>query len=122
MKDIHEQIEEISNLLKNDPSRKKLKELNNLLENDEEVIRLSEELKRLEREYSSLLNHEEESSPISKMKQKELFEAKKKLDDHPLVKKYYECLQEVNEPLRYLEYALLNKITKPFSSSSCSSK
>ena len=56
MKDIHEQIEEISNLLKNDPSRKKLKELNNLLENDEEVIRLSEELKRLEREYSSLLN------------------------------------------------------------------
>ena len=71
MKDIHEQIEEISNLLKNDPSRKKLKELNNLLENDEEVIRLSEELKRLEREYSSLLNHEEETSPISKMKQKE---------------------------------------------------
>ncbi|MGN1295275.1 MAG: YlbF family regulator [Bacilli bacterium] len=122
MKDIHEQIEEIASLLKNDPARENLKKLNDLIENDDEVIKLSEELKRLEREYSSLLNHEEETSTEAKKKQKELFEAKKRLDSHPLVQQYYQCLQEVNEPLHYLEYQLLNRITKPYSSSDCSSK
>lgn len=119
MKNIHEQIDEISLLLKNDPNREKLKELNDLLETNEDVIFLSEELKKKEREYSSLLNHEDENSKEAKLKQKELFAAKKRLDDHPLVREYYHYLGEVNEPLRYLEYKLLNRITKPYSSSTC---
>ena len=31
------------------------------------------------------------------------------LDSLDLVKEYYNCLKEVNEPLRYLEYNLLSK-------------
>lgn len=109
MKDIYEEIEKLSSRLNNREEVKKLKEIENKMENDLEVLKLANEFSLAQSEYNSCLNHYDMNSEEAKKVQKKLYEAKLKLDSHPLVKEYYSYLKDVNEPLRYLEFNLFDK-------------
>ena len=114
MKDIHEEMDEIINLLNKQEEIKKLKEIEKRMNEDLEVLKLSNDFSLAQSEYNSSLNHYSFDSKEASIYQKKLYEAKSKLDNHPLVKEYLQCLSKVNEPLHYLEFNLFNK----FSSSS----
>lgn len=108
MNDIYTKIDEISSLIKNRECVTKIKLIEKQMECDEEVLRLVIDFETAQREYSICLNHYDENSKEAKAYQKNLFEKKLILDSHPLIKKYYELLKEVNEPLRYIEMKLLS--------------
>lgn len=112
MKDIHVMIDEIVEIIKNQEEYKQLKETEKLMEKDEEVLKLAQLFSNAESEYNACLNHYSFDSDEAKKYQKKLFDAKSQLDNHPLVRKYTIYLQKVNEPLRYLEFNLLNKFKK----------
>lgn len=109
MKDIYSKIDELGELLISRECVTKIKEVEKRMENDPEVISLYLEFDKVQREYSSSLNHYEEDSKEVISLQKLLYEKKLKLDSHPLVEEYYSLLKEVNEPLRYLEMKLLSR-------------
>ena len=113
MKDIHIKIQELGELIKDQEAYRKLIELDKQMNEDDEVLKLVNDFSLAQSEYNSVLNHFDFESPEAKKSQKLLFAAKLRLDSHPLVQEYNECLKEVNEPLRYLEYNLIKKITKP---------
>lgn len=108
---IYQEIEQIAKLLLDREEVKLLKEVEKKMENDEEVIRLSMIKSTYESEYSSILNYSSPSSSEAKAALKKLYEAKLNLDNHPLVKQYYDLFRKVNEPLHYLEFNLLHKFT-----------
>ena len=109
MKDIYSKIDELSEELHSRECLQKIKEVEKRMENDPEVISLYLAFEKVQREYSSSLNHYEEDAPELISLQKLLYEKKLKLDSHPLVEEYYSLLKEVNEPLRYLEMRLLSR-------------
>jgi cell fate (sporulation/competence/biofilm development) regulator YlbF (YheA/YmcA/DUF963 family) len=109
MKDIHEQIIELGNVLKNQEAYQNLLKDEKIMEADQEVISLSINVNTLENDYNDLRKIYQENHDLVIKKQKELYQAKLKLDNHPLVKKYMEDLNQVNLPLRYLETNLLSK-------------
>ena len=110
MKDIHEEIFELGEKLNNREEVKKIIEIENKLKEDLEVLKLAYNFSIAQSEYNSCLNHYDFDSKEASIYQKKLYEAKLALDLHPLVKEYNEWLVKVNEPLRYLEYNLLNKL------------
>lgn len=110
-KTIYEEIIELSDELNNREEVRLLKEIEKKMEEDEEVVRLSLVKSTYESEYSDLLNYFSPTSKEAKESLKKLYEAKLALDNHPLVKEYYELFRKVNEPLHYLEFNLLNKFT-----------
>ena len=113
MKDIHEKMDDISDLIKGREVYQRLKEIESKMNEDLEVLKLANDFNLAQSEYNSCLNHYAFESEEAKKYQRRLYEAKLSLDEHPLIKEYYECLKEVNEPLRYLEFNLLNPITSP---------
>lgn len=111
MKDIHEEMDEVINLLNKQEEVKKLKEIENKMKEDLEVLKLSNDFSLAQSEYNSSLNHYSFESEEAKAYQKKLYETKNKLDNHPLVNEYYKYLSLVNEPLHYLEFNLFNKFS-----------
>lgn len=120
MKDIHEEINDITDYLKSQKSYSRLKDIEEKMENDPHVIALSLAFQKTQRDYSDGLKHYEEDSIELNELQRKMFEAKYELDSLDLVKEYYNCLKEVNEPLRYLEYNLLSKFK--FKETGCEKK
>jgi cell fate (sporulation/competence/biofilm development) regulator YmcA (YheA/YmcA/DUF963 family) len=110
-KTIYEKIIDLADLLNNREEVKELHKLEEKMESNEEVIRLSINKSTFESEYSDLLNYYSPTSKEAKESLKKLYEAKLALDNHPLVREYYELFRKVNEPLHYLEFNLLNKFT-----------
>lgn len=106
--DINKEINELSEKLKNSEEYIKLKEIESKMESDLEVLKLVNDFSLAQSEYNSILNHYDFESEEAKKYQKQLYECKMILDSHPLVKEYYKYLALVNEPLRYLEFNLLN--------------
>ena len=111
MKDIHEKIDDIVEAIKSRPEYEKLKDIEKRMNEDDEVLKLVNDFNLAQSEYNSCLNHYAFDSEPAKKVQKVLYEAKLNLDNHPLVREYYQMLSAVNEPLYYLEYNLLNRIT-----------
>ena len=111
MKNIYEEIDKLAELLNNREEVKKIKEIEEKMMNDEEVLKLSNDLAIKENEFNSCLNHYQETSEEVNKAKHELYIAKLMLDEHPLVKEYYHYLSLVNEPLRYIEFNLLNKFS-----------
>ena len=110
MKDIHEEIIELGEKLNNRKEVLELLELEKKMKEDEEVLRLAHEFSLAQSEYNSCLNHYDFSSSEASIYQKKLYQAKLNLESNSLVRDYNECLKKVNEPLRYLEYNLFNKL------------
>ena len=111
MKDIHEEMDELINLLNNQEAVKKLKEIEKKMNEDLEILKLSNDFSLAQSEYNSSLNHYSFDSEEARKYQKKLYESKNRLDSHPLVKEYYKYLSMVNEPLHYLEFNLFSKFT-----------
>lgn len=117
MDDIYSKLDELSKLLNSRECVSKIRDVEKKMENDSTVIALVLEFEKAEREYSSALNHYDESSKEVMEYQKILYQKKLILDTHPLVEEYYSLLKEVNEPLRYLEMKLLSQFK--FNKGSC---
>jgi len=85
---LHEAIE-------NDERVKRLKTAEKAMENDETVMRLSYAFDMAQTHYNDVLKIHSESSKEAGIAQKNLYECKKVLDEHPLVVKYMQAYIEV---------------------------
>lgn len=104
--ELYQKIEELKSLIENDERVIKLKEAEIKMNNSEEVQLLSYKKDLAASDYSDILNHFSRESETSKKYQKVLYENKKKLDEHPLVKEYMywyikvrDLYNEINEIL-----------------------
>ncbi|MFA5421924.1 MAG: YlbF family regulator [Bacilli bacterium] len=105
-KDLLDKISDFKNLLDNDSRVLALNEAEKAMEMDEEVMSLAYQKDLAETAYSDALRHHGEQSREGKATRKKLFEAKSKLDKHPLVRTYLEAYrgvrilyEEINEVL-----------------------
>lgn len=96
-KDIYSLAYELKDALKDDPRIKALEELEEKMNNDKEVISLAYQKDLACSLYSDVLNHFKEDSPEVKKAQKELYEKKLALDNHPLVREYLNLYKSVRE-------------------------
>ena len=110
MKDILETIDEFSKLIKSQPCYLELKKQEALMMQDEETIRLSNIFSKAQLDYSDGLKHYDEDSKEIKDLYNKMLQAKYDLDSSPIVSRYYDLLQEVNEPLNYLQFTLISRL------------
>ncbi len=104
-----EEVIDLSSKLKNRNEVSRIKNIEILMKENQDVLHLVNDFNLAQSEYNSCLNHFEFDSKEAKKVQQVLFDAKMKLDSHPLVKEYYLLLNQVNEPLHYIELNLLSK-------------
>ena len=90
-------LDELKKAIENDPRVLKLNELDKKLNENEDVMRLAYQKDNASFEYNETLKHFKEDSDEARNAQKKLYEAKFKLDSHPLVKKYNEAYKEVRK-------------------------
>ena len=88
---------ELHDLLLNDPRLLRLNELEKKMENSEEVMALSYQKDNAIALYSDALNHFGENASETKKCQRELFNKKEALDQHPLVKEYLQAYIKVRD-------------------------
>ena len=84
-------------MLSNDERIILLDSLEKKLNENEEVMALAYQKDIAATNYSDVLNHFSESSEEVKKAQKELFEKKKALDNHPLVREYLAAYAKVRD-------------------------
>ncbi len=96
----------------------KLKQAELLMEKDDEVMVLSYHFSCAQMEYNDVLKHFDKNSEQAIKVQKKLYETKKKLDEHTLVKNYLMAYQKVRQ-----DYELIQKeIFAPFNMHECNEK
>lgn len=88
------------------------------VKSNDEILILSYKKDLAEVNYEDALKHFSETSLEVKTAQKELYQAKLKLDEHPLTKKYNLAFKEVREMYKKMN----NELFKPFSNHSCGEK
>lgn len=80
------------------------------LNNDKNVNLLAMKKNRINEEYNELLRFNDENSDIVKNKQKELYLAKKELDELPIVKQYNKAYQDVRLLYEHISKELFDKL------------
>ena len=80
--------------------------------NDEECRRLIDIFQSAQTDYNFYLKSFGEKHEFTLKAQKVLYEAKLKMDTHPLVMKYNETLKAINEPRLYLEFNLISLFSR----------
>ena len=88
---------ELKELLSHDERITLLDSLEKKLNENEEVMALAYQKDVAATNYSDALNHFSENSEEVKKAQKELYEKKKALDSHPLVREYLSAYSEVRD-------------------------
>ncbi len=83
--------------LENDPRVIRLNEIEDKLNNNKEVTLLAIKKDKANNEYNDILRHFDKDSETAIKYQKILYEAKKELDEHPLVREYNVAYKEVRE-------------------------
>lgn len=96
-KDIYSLAASLKQSLKDDPRVVALEELEKEMNNDKSVMALAYAKDVASSEYSDILNHFSKDSETALKYQKKLYEAKKALDEHPLVRRYLSAYKEVRE-------------------------
>ena len=96
-KDIYSLAFELKELLAQDERIIKLNELEKKMNENEEVMALSYQKDLAVSAYSDALNHFSEDSKEVKEARHNLFLAKEKLDNHPLVKEYLKAYNKVRD-------------------------
>lgn len=104
--------EKIIDAIKNMSERTLLKEIENKIFTDEECLSLISSFNQAQDEYNFTLKLFKEDHELTLQKQKALYEAKLKMDTHPLINEYNTLLKTCNEPLRYIEYKLISLFQK----------
>jgi hypothetical protein len=87
-KELEESLLILANALKSDPRVVKLDQLEKRLMVDPAVLELSKHKDAAEQAYSLVLSYANEKSPEALAAQKQLYLAKKALDENPLVREY----------------------------------
>ena len=103
--DIYSKANDLKERLNNDPRVILLNKLEKEMNENEEVMALAYKKDMACLKYSDVLKHFSEDSQEAKEALKELHEAKKNLDSHPLVKDYLKAYSEVRDL-----YASINEI------------
>lgn len=111
-----EKIYFLANKLKeemdSDERFKRLKEAEYVLNNDENVIRLAMKKDTINDRYNDLLKIYDESHEEVLKVRKELMDAKKELESHPLTKEYLKAYNEVYLLLYKINEILFKDITR----------
>lgn len=89
--------ESLKDKLDNDPRVIRLNELEEQINNNKEVALLVVAKDNANNEYNDILRHFNRDSDTAKKYQHILYEAKKALDEHPLVKEYNHAYSEVRQ-------------------------
>ena len=97
---------ELLNKLLNMPERKEIKQIEEEIFSNEECILLISNFQKAQEDYNFTLKIYKENSIQAQQKQKELYQAKLKINRYNLL------LKEINEPLRYLDYKLISLFQK----------
>lgn len=105
----------LKELLDSDERVLKLNEAEKEMENSEGVMRLSYAYSVAQDEYNDALRHFKIESNEARELQKKLYEAKKSLDEHPLVQNYLKRYQDV----RLMYNKIQNELFKPFNRHVC---
>ena len=95
--DLYSLAYELKELLSHDERILLLDSLEKKLNENEEVMALAYQKDVAATNYSDTLNHFSENSEEVKKAQKELYEKKKALDGHPLVREYLEAYSKVRD-------------------------
>ena len=99
--DIYSLSASLKELLEQDPRVLKLNELEKKLNDNEEVMALAQQKETAISEYSDALNHFAKDSKEIKKYQHNLYLKKEALDNHPLVREYFDAYSKVRD--LYLE-------------------
>ena len=103
------QAYKLKEALENDERVLALSKAEKLMENDEDVMRLSYRFSLANDNYNEILRHFPLDSDEARKAQKELYEAKKNLDAHPLVSDYLKKYQQVRLMYKQVDEVIFNK-------------
>jgi cell fate (sporulation/competence/biofilm development) regulator YlbF (YheA/YmcA/DUF963 family) len=87
-KELVDALGELKLALASDPRVKKLDALEKKVMEDPSVLALSQEKENAVNAYQEILSYHKENDPEALLLQKKLYEAKKALDENPLVQEY----------------------------------
>ena len=113
--DLYQKIEELKDLINQDIRIKNLLEAEAKMNASEEVQLLSYKKDIATSEYSDILNHYDRDSETAIKYQKKLYEAKKALDEHPLVKEYMKCYIIVRDLYNEINSVLFSNLEENLS-------
>ena len=113
--DLYQKINELKELLDHDERIKKLLEAEAKMNVSQEVQLLSYKKDVASSEYSDILNHFDRESETAYKYQKKLYEAKKALDEHPLVKEYMSCYIVVRDLYNEINSVLFSHLEENLS-------
>lgn len=108
----------LADAIEKDPRVLALKKAEKTMEEDDEVGRLAYAFDRAQTNYNDFLKIYSETSLEVQKGQKDLYLKKKALDEHPLVRDYLGCYQEV----RKMYDVLQNSLFAPFNEHQCGDK
>lgn len=110
MEDIYSLSEQLKKTLDNDPRLIALNEAEEKMNNDKSVISLVIAKEKALNEYNDILSHFDRESETAHKYQKKLYEAKKALEEHPLVKDYLAKYQVVRMLYQQIEDILFSDL------------
>lgn len=114
--DIYYLSEELKKALVDHPDVKALNEAEKKMNEDKNVIMLSMKKENALNEYNDILRHFDKESEVAKKYQKDLYEAKKELESHPLVVDYlkkYQIVRLLYEQINNILFSDLNETLCP---------
>ena len=103
------QAYKLKDALENDERVLALSKAEKIMENDEDVMQLSYRFSLANDNYNETLRHFPLDSDEARKAQKELYEAKKNLDAHPLVSDYLKKYQQVRLMYEQVDKLIFNK-------------
>ncbi len=102
----------LKRLIDNDPRVLKLNSADNSLSNNDEACSLAYKKQESEIKYSDALKYFPENSKEVNGAQKELFIAKKHIDELPITREYYAAYKDVRELYNYINETLFAELNK----------
>ena len=114
--DIYYLSEELKKALVDHLDVKALNEAEKKMNEDKNVIMLSMKKENALNEYNDILRHFDKESEVAKKYQKNLYEAKKELESHPLVVDYlkkYQTVRLLYEQINNILFSDLNETLCP---------
>lgn len=110
MQKIYDLVNELNESISSCSKITFLNKIEALMENDKEVILLVREKEKCETKYNDLLKIYPKENEYIINARKQLYLAKEKLDDHPIVKQYLKAYQEVRKMYHELNKTIFDGI------------
>ena len=103
---IFEKAIKLKEEIDNHPLILQLNKIEKTMEENKEVVALYFAKEKAISDYNFALSHFKEDSIEVKNAQKQLYEAKLKLDSHPLIQEYYSCYKKVKQLYNHINNIL----------------